>query len=120
MRTTPSTYAQSAMRRSSNDRQAMVVENWYGVPKDRIIRRPVNYATVDGVTVRSVTLDKHTATQLRKAAKDLSEATERRNHWIHEAHSFGASLREIAEHAGITHVAVMKIIRRGTPRKDQP
>lgn len=59
-------------------------------------------------------LDKGTARQLAKAAADLAEATERRNHWILEAHGFGASLREIAEHAGISHVAVLKIIRRDT------
>ncbi len=71
--------------------------------------------TGDSVTVAPVTLDKATAKQLRKAADDVAEATKRRNHWILEAHGFGASLREIAEHAGISHVAVMKIIRRDTP-----
>lgn len=68
-------------------------------------------STGDSVTV-PVVLDKHTATQLRKAARQIEEATEARDHWIMEAHGYGASLREIAEHAGITHVAVMKIIRK--------
>jgi Mor family transcriptional regulator len=67
------------------------------------------------VTVPPVALDKHTAKQLRKAADDVAEATQRRNHWILEAHGYGASLREIAEHAGISHVAVLKIIRRDKP-----
>lgn len=67
--------------------------------------------SVHSVTVPAM-IDKHTASQLRKAARQIEEATKTRDYWIGEAYGFGASLREVAEHAGITHVAVLKIVRK--------
>lgn len=52
------------------------------------------------------------ARAIRKAADQLAAATEERNRLIVAAHNDGASLREIAEHAGITHVGVKKITER--------
>lgn len=52
------------------------------------------------------------ARALQRVADRIKADTLERNRLIVEAHQDGASLREIAEHAGITHVAVLKIIRR--------
>lgn len=54
-----------------------------------------------------------TATQkaLNRAAKQFDHWRQERNHLIGQAHAEGASLREIAANTGITHVAVMKILR---------
>lgn len=57
-------------------------------------------------------LDRTIARKLRSAARSIEDGIEARDQFILEAHEAGASLREIAEHAGITHVAVLKIIRR--------
>lgn len=61
-----------------------------------------------------VALDKGTAARIRKASQRIEVATKERDHWIVEAHGFGASLREIAACAGLSHVGVMKIIRRAS------
>lgn len=66
----------------------------------------------DSVTVSPV-LDKTFAAKLRRAATKVEEGTAERNRLIIEASEVHhAPLREIAEHAGITHVAVLKIIRK--------
>lgn len=57
-------------------------------------------------------LDPKLARALTRAADKLEAATTERNRLIVEAHQDGASLREIAEHAGITHVGVRKIIQK--------
>ncbi len=70
----------------------------------------VNPATIPAM------LDPKLARSIRRAADQASTATLERDRLIVEASRAGASLREIAEHAGISHVAVMKIIRRDDPR----
>lgn len=57
-------------------------------------------------------IDPKRARAIKKAADQARAATEERNRQIAAAHHDGASLREIAEHAGITHVAVKKIVER--------
>lgn len=52
------------------------------------------------------------AAELRGAATLAGTWTAERNRLIVEARDAGASLREIAEHAGISHVAVKKILDR--------
>lgn len=63
-------------------------------------------------TLPDVPLDPPQARALARLAARLAADTEERNRLIVEAREGGASLREIAEHAGITHVAVLKIIRK--------
>ncbi len=70
--------------------------------------------TVHSVTVPDV-IDAELAQQIRDAANLAATATLERDRFIVEASQAGASLREIARCAGISHVAVMKIIRRDTP-----
>lgn len=57
-------------------------------------------------------LDPTRARAIKKAADQATAATQERNRQIVAAHQEGASLREIAKHAGITHVGVKKIIER--------
>ena len=62
-------------------------------------------------------LDKAVARQLRRAAAKIEQGTSERDRLIVEAHQAGASLREIAEHARVSHVTVLKIIRNNTPHE---
>ena len=57
-------------------------------------------------------IDPKTARALKRAADQIAAATAERNRLIVEAHRDGASLREIEKHAGISHVGVLKIVRR--------
>lgn len=59
-----------------------------------------------------VVLDPKLARAIRRAAERAAEATTERDRLIVAASQSGASLREIAEHAGMTHTGVMKIVRR--------
>jgi DNA-directed RNA polymerase specialized sigma subunit len=81
----------------------------------RRVARPGERAavTVNSATVLAM-LDKAVARQLRRAANQIAEGLAERDRLIVEAHQAGATQREIAEHAGITHVAVHKIIHRNT------
>jgi DNA-binding NarL/FixJ family response regulator len=73
--------------------------------------------TADGaIATIPAMLDRALARRLRRTADQIATATADRERLIVEAHRAGASLREIAEHAGITHVAVMKLIRRHTKK----
>lgn len=65
-------------------------------------------------TLPDVPIDPKQARALQRLADRLAADTSERNRLIVEAHHGGASLREIAEHAGITHVAVLRIIRKLT------
>lgn len=67
-------------------------------------------------------IDKTTAAKLATAARQITDWTTKRDDLIREAHANGASLRDIAEHAGITHVGVMKIVKRapGPTTKETP
>jgi hypothetical protein len=51
-------------------------------------------------------------TPVRRAAAKAVEWTETRNAAIREARAGGASLRSIAEAAGLSHTAVAKIVGR--------
>lgn len=53
-----------------------------------------------------------TASQLASWARKAREATARRDTLIRDMRSEGASLRAIAEAAGLTHTAVAKIVAR--------
>ena len=63
-------------------------------------------------TVADVPLDPKQARAIQRLADRIEADLDQRNSLIVEAHNDGASLREIAEHANMTHVAVMKIIKR--------
>lgn len=53
------------------------------------------------------------AQQLARASRTVREATARRDSLIRQLHDEGASLRQIAEAAGLSHTAIAKILRRG-------
>lgn len=53
------------------------------------------------------------ATKLDRIARRLHADRVARDRLIVEAHQAGASLREIAKAAAISHVAVLKIVRAG-------
>ncbi len=55
-------------------------------------------------------LDPDVAKRLAKAARRAEEFTQERNGLIIEASKNGASLREIASHARISHIGVKKIV----------
>ena len=71
---------------------------------------------MNSVTVPAVTLDADTARKLKRAGDATRAATVNRDHLIVEAHQAGASLREIAQAVGLTHVGVKKIIDRALHR----
>lgn len=62
-------------------------------------------------------IDKTTAAKLATAATNASKWLAARDALIFQAHEAGASLRDIAAHAGITHVGVMKVINRAAGRR---
>ncbi len=53
-----------------------------------------------------------TAKELASQARKAREATARRDQLIHQMRDEGATLRAIAEAAGLTHTAVAKILAR--------
>lgn len=53
-----------------------------------------------------------TAARVRRAARDLDAATARRDAAMAAMRDEGASLRQIADAAGLTHVGVLKALRR--------
>lgn len=55
------------------------------------------------------------AEQLEAAARSLEELTDWRNGLIRDRRRQGASLRQIATEARITHTAVAKILKRTSP-----
>lgn len=52
---------------------------------------------------------------VRYAAENADVATSKRDAAIREAHRFGASLRELAEASGVSHMTVKRIIERAAP-----
>jgi DNA invertase Pin-like site-specific DNA recombinase len=54
-----------------------------------------------------------TAKDLASWAKRAREATARRDELIRQMRADGASLRAIAEVAGLSHMAISKIVNRG-------
>lgn len=56
-----------------------------------------------------------TARQLASQAHKAREATLRRDELIHQMRAEGATLRAIAEAAGLTHTAVAKILGKQDP-----
>ena len=63
-------------------------------------------------TVRPVALDPQMAKRLARAVEQDVEARRKRDEMIVRAAISGATLREIAEVVGLTHVGVKKIIDR--------
>ena len=57
-------------------------------------------------------VDTAEARKLRKAGEAVDKAIAERNAAIIEAHQAGHSLRAIGDAVGVTHVAVLKIIRK--------
>jgi hypothetical protein len=66
--------------------------------------------------VTMATTDDRTQTRMLKlvryAARSANVATSKRDAAIREAHRAGASLREIANESGISHMSVKRIIER--------
>lgn len=65
-------------------------------------------------TVPAMPLDEDTARELSRAAKQAVTWTERRNKLIREAVEAGAGVREVGRAVGLSHAAVINILR---PRK---
>ena len=64
------------------------------------------------MTTRDDTTHIHLLKLVRYAARNADVATTKRDAAIREAHRAGASLREIAEQSGISHMSVKRIIER--------
>lgn len=76
-------------------------------------------------TVGPVPIDQALAKRVRSVAQAAEKKREQRDQLIFEAHEAGASLREIAALAGLSHVGVMKIVAKLEaehirPLKDEP
>ena len=71
-------------------------------------------------SVPVVPVPEELARRLRSAAQRISRGTEERDQAILDAADAGGSLREIAALAGITHVGVMKIIRKRRSVTESP
>lgn len=71
------------------------------------------YYVVETVTttVPPVPVDPALARKLSTAAGKAREWTEERNHLVREAHEAGGGAREIARLVGLTHPAVLNIIK---------
>lgn len=65
-----------------------------------------------GVVIPSTAVDPEIARRLRAIAKKLGELDAERATLILSARAQGASLREIAEVAGMSHVGIQKLIGR--------
>lgn len=65
-------------------------------------------------TVSPMSLDDALAKRLRRAADHQERWLKERDELIRLAHIDGASYREIAAAAGLSHVGVMKIVNKGT------
>lgn len=61
-----------------------------------------------------VPIDPALAKRVRAVAQAAERKRQERDQLILEAHEAGASLREIGELVGLSHVGVMKIVNRGT------
>lgn len=64
-------------------------------------------------TVSDVAVDPDLTRRLTAAGRKAEEWRERRDELIREAARDGGTLREIAAMVGLTHVGVLRIIRRG-------
>ena len=51
---------------------------------------------------------------VRYASKNAHVATSKRDAAIREAHRAGASLRELADASGVSHMTIKRIVERGT------
>lgn len=65
-------------------------------------------------TLPAMPLDDDTTRELSRAAKQAVTWTERRNQLIREAVEAGAGVREVGRAVGLSHAAVINILR---PRK---
>lgn len=59
-----------------------------------------------------------TSRELEVAALKADEWTKRRNALIRQRHEEGASLRDIAAEAAMTHAGVSRILKKPTPRRE--
>ncbi len=62
-------------------------------------------------TIAPVPVDPATAKRLTTAATKARDWTEERNRLIREAHAAGGGVREIARMVGLTHPAVLNILK---------
>lgn len=67
-------------------------------------------------TLPPVALDRETADRIRRISERRAKLDEQWRQEIRDAIAAGASLREVAEVAGVTHTAV-KFIAHGRPEK---
>ena len=63
------------------------------------------------------TVDPKTRQRMDRIVERLNELTNERNDLMLETRQAGTSLREIAAHAGMTHVGVKKLLARTIDRK---
>lgn len=68
--------------------------------------------TITEPTTTVTTMDPATARRLRAIANRLNELDAERAQLILQAHAEGASLREIGEVAGMSHVGIKKLLTR--------
>lgn len=83
-----------------------------GVVRSSVGLLPVRTSRYRCTTFATVALDLDLARQIERAVKRIERDTEERDRLILLAYAQGASLREIAEVAGITHVGVKKLVGR--------
>lgn len=69
---------------------------------------------MSAATVVTMPIDPVLAKRVRSVAAAFEKKRQERDELILAAHAAGASLREIGEMVGLSHVGVMKIIARGT------
>lgn len=68
----------------------------------------------------SMPVDPELARELKRSAQLHERSRKRRDMLIREAHTAGASLREIGALAGLSHVAVLKITSKDEPDFHDP
>lgn len=63
-------------------------------------------------SLAAVSVESDLARRLRRAARQIEQATDERDRLILEAVAAGGSLREVAALVGLTHAGVKDIVRR--------
>ena len=59
------------------------------------------------------------AARARRAARQIDDATRRRDEAMRHMRAEGATLRQIAETVGLTHTGVRKILRKDLPAEEE-
>lgn len=75
---------------------------------------PVQAAQRTPPNLGDMPIDPALAKRVRSVAQAAEKKRQERDQLILDAHEAGASLREIADLVGLSHVGVMKIVNRGT------